>query len=85
MRRARSTFTMATCLVLVSVANLVKAMETVKARDFPEPRNYKDAINSEFKELWNEAIQTELANLKSHGTWEWTDLPPGRRCIDTTW
>ena len=85
MRRAKSAFTMAACLVLVSVANLIKGMEAVKARDFPEPRNYKDAINSEFKEMWNEAIQTELANLKSHGTWEWTDLPPGRRCIDTTW
>ena len=51
MRRAKSAFTMAACLVLVSVANLIKGMETVKARDFPEPRNYKDAINSEFKEM----------------------------------
>ena len=85
MRRAKSAFTMAACLVLVSVANLVKGIEHVKARDFPEPRNYKDAINSEFKEFWNEAIQSELANLKSHGIWEWTELPAGRRCIDTTW
>ena len=85
MRRGQSAFTMAACLVLVSVANLIKGMEGVKARDFPEPRNFKDVINSEYKELWNEAIQTELANLKSHGIWEWTNLPPGRRCIDTTW
>ena len=39
MRRAKSAFTMAACLVLVSVANLVKGIEHVKARDFPEPRN----------------------------------------------
>ena len=85
MRRASSKFTMAACLVMVSVANLVKGIEHVKQRDFPEPRNYRAAINSEFSDLWSEAIQTELANLKSHGTWEWSELPPGRKCIDTTW
>ena len=84
-RRAKSAFTMASCLIMVSVAQLVKGIENVKRRDLPEPRNYKDAINSEFSEFWNEAIQKELANLESHEIWEFVDLPPGRRCIDTTW
>ena len=84
-RRARSVFTMASCLVLVSVAQMAKGLEGVKQRDVPEPRNYKDVVNSEFAEFWNEAIQAELANLKSHEIWEFVDLPPGRKCIDTTW
>ena len=85
MRRAESAFTMATCLIMVSVANLVKGIEDVKRRDFPEPKNFKEAIQSEFSELWSAAIEAELSNLKSHGTWEWAELPPGRRCIDTPW
>ena len=84
-RRAKSAFTMGSCLLLVSVAQLARGLEGVKQRDVPEPRNYKDVINSEFAEFWNEAIQSELANLKSHDIWEFVDLPPGRRCIDTTW
>ena len=84
-RRAKSAFVMAACLIAVSVANLVRGIENVKQRDFPEPRNYKDAINSEFSDLWSESIQLELNNLESHKIWEWSDLPPGRRCIDTTW
>ena len=75
----------AVCLMMLGIAGLVKCLEHVKQRDMPEPKNYKQAIASEYGEWWDDAILTELENLDGHEIWEWVKLPPGRRCIDTTW
>ena len=41
----------------------------------PEPRNYKEALESEFALFWEAAIAKELKNLADHDIWEWVDLP----------
>ena len=78
-------FEIAHNLSSIQVANAVKGLEGVRARDVPEPSSYKKAVQSEHAHFWREAIVRELANLESYDIWEWCDLPPGRKCIDTTW
>ena len=66
-------------------AHLVEELRHLKARDIPTPKNYRQAMASNFKTEWQEAIRKEIQNLDDHGTWEWTDLPKGRKPIDSTW
>ena len=78
-------FKMANALLLLATANLVKGLEGIRARDVPEPQSYKEALMSDYAEYWDAAIKIELKNLEDHDIWEWTHLPEGRKCIDTTW
>ena len=47
--------------------------------------SYTQAINSEQKELWREAIEKEFNSLAENQTWELTRLPPGRKAIGSKW
>ncbi|GJQ79857.1 form3 [Trypoxylus dichotomus] len=47
-----------------------------------DPKTYKDAAQD--KE-WNQAIEKELMAHKRFQTWEETDLPKGRKAIETRW
>ena len=64
---------------------LVESLKGVMARDIPTPKNYKEAVNSEFADYWNEAIMTEIRNLESFNTWEWVPRPKDRKLVDSTW
>lgn len=84
-RRARTCFEMANCLLLIATAQSVAGLEGMKARDIPEPPNYKAALRGEFASFWRSAIMKEFDNLEEHDIWELVELPAGRRSIDTTW
>ena len=47
-RRGKQMYALAAALVLLAVANLVQGMEGIKARDVPEPKTFKDALDSEW-------------------------------------
>ena len=47
---------------------LVESLKGV--RDIPTPKNFKEAVTSEFADYWNAAIATEIRNLESFNTWE---------------
>ena len=66
-------------------AHLVEELKHLKARDIHTPKNYRQAMASNFKTEWQEAIRKEIQNIEDHGTWEWVDLPKGRKPIDSTW
>ena len=70
---------------IAGYAHLIEELKHLKARDIPAPKNYRQAMASNFKTEWQEAIRKELQNLADHGTWEWVDLPKGRKPIDSTW
>ena len=56
------------------------------ARDVPTPKSYREALQGEFADAWNEAVLKELRNLETHDVWEWCELPEGRtHTIDATW
>ena len=64
---------------------LVESLRGIAARDIPTPKNFKEAVNSEFADYWNEAIQTEIKNLWNFETWKWVPIPKGRKLVDSTW
>jgi hypothetical protein len=50
-----------------------------------EPNLYAEAMKSPDAELWKVAIEEELGSLEANGTWEFCDLPEGRRSVDYKW
>ena len=36
-------------------------------------------------DLWKEAVSEELESLKENATWEYAELPAGRKAIDSRW
>ena len=64
---------------------LVESLKGTAARDIPTPKNFKEAVNSEFADYWNAAIETEIKNLWNFDTWKWVPIPRNRKLVDTTW
>lgn len=50
-----------------------------------EPHSFKEAMASENANLWQIAMDSEIASLKKTGTWELVELPKGRRPITRKW
>lgn len=51
-----------------------------------EPTSYDEAVNDAIHgRRWREAIKDELQNLENHQTWEYDELPPGRKAIGSKW
>lgn len=50
-----------------------------------EPASYCEAMKSQDKKFWQEAIQNELKSMHELCVWEFADLPPGRKAIDSKW
>ena len=47
----------------------------------PVPRSLKEALNGPHKDQWRMAIDKEYQSLRDNGTWELTDLLPGRQAL----
>lgn len=47
-----------------------------------EPRSFNQASQDE---RWQQAMQQEIRALEKNGTWTLTDLPKGKRAIDSKW
>jgi Reverse transcriptase (RNA-dependent DNA polymerase) len=53
---------------------------------FIEPQSYEDAVNHPlYSKEWTAAIQEEYDSLMKNGTWELTDLPPGKNIVSCKW
>jgi hypothetical protein len=55
----------------------------------PEPCSYAEALHDPaYGPQWEQAIQEEITNLTSHGTWELVDsgaVPPTHKPIGCRW
>ncbi|CAN0504135.1 unnamed protein product, partial [Discosporangium mesarthrocarpum] len=51
----------------------------------PEPQTYRDVLNSEYRDLWFEAMERELTGLQSANAFPPTNLPPDRKTIGAKW
>ena len=49
---------------------------------YTEPHNYHEAI---LDPGWKEAMDKEISALHKNETWEYTDLPPGKKAIGSKW
>jgi len=67
-----------------SLYHVAYNMSTDKSR-IQEPETYSEAIQSAYASTWHAAIESELDSLRKNKTWEWSDLGPGRKALDTKW
>lgn len=59
---------------------------TAAAVTFPEePLTFKQAMRSDARTHWEQAMQEEINSLKRHGTWELVDLPSDRKAVKCKW
>ncbi|CAN0486462.1 unnamed protein product, partial [Discosporangium mesarthrocarpum] len=51
----------------------------------PEPQTCRDVLNSEYRDLWSEAMERELTELQSANAFSPTNLPPDIKTIGAKW
>jgi transposase InsO family protein len=55
------------------------------ATSLEEPETYGEAMKSDQKDYWKEAMDREMKALQENETWELVDLPQGKRAISNKW
>ena len=50
-----------------------------------EPTTFHEAVSGPDRDKWKASIQEEYDSLLENGTWELTQLPPGKKAITTKW
>lgn len=63
-------------------ANVVSKSATA---DLKVPTNFDEAIGSEHRSEWMDAMKEEIAALQKMKTWILVDIPKGRKAIPTKW
>jgi transposase InsO family protein len=61
------------------------ATAMVAAIDLEEPKSYSAALNSKAADLWQHAMDEEMASLISNNTWTLEMPPPGVKPIPVKW
>jgi len=52
---------------------------------FDVPKTFHEAMSSENKDKWNEAMKTEVKALEENETYDIVPLPEGRECVGGKW
>lgn len=60
-------------------------VNTIVSDEIAEPNTYQEAMNSDQRDQWKEAMNLDLSSMKSSNAWTLTDLPPGERNLDYRW
>ena len=50
-----------------------------------DPRNVKEAVNSEDSDLWKKAMDEEMDSLDKNEAWNLVQLPAGRKPFGSKW
>ena len=50
-----------------------------------DPRNVKEAVNSEDSDLWKKAMDEEMDSLDKNEAWNLVQLPVGRKVVGSKW
>lgn len=61
------------------------ASAMVAAIDLDEPKSYSEALNSKAADLWQRAMDEEMASLIGNNTWTLEAPPPGVKPIPVKW
>lgn len=62
-----------------------REMTGMVRRVIPEPRTYKEAIESPEAKLWIAAMDEEIKSLTENHTWTLTNLPENRKAVGCKW
>jgi hypothetical protein len=54
-----------------------------RTKDLVEPKSYKEAVNSEFKDYWSKSKSNELKILENNNTWELVPKPEGVKVLNS--
>jgi hypothetical protein len=68
-----------------SVHDVILSALTTSMADPTEPKTYNEAVQSEFWEDWQQAINDELTSIYGHGTWIEVEPPEGVKPLTTKW
>ncbi|KAG6543704.1 hypothetical protein Mapa_014888 [Marchantia paleacea] len=69
----------------VSLQNDIVMEESISASVDDEPSSYAEAARRSDWKKWEQAILEEKESLQQTCTWEFVDLPPGRKTIGCRW
>ena len=61
------------------------AVQSTLRKDFIEPESFENAINSEQKDKWLEAMKTEIESLNETQTWDLVPKEKGQNIISGRW
>jgi hypothetical protein len=61
------------------------SLSGLRPLDIPIPKSLSEAMSGPHAGYWLDAVQSEIENLKQHGTWKLVKLPPGRKPIGSKW
>ena len=50
-----------------------------------DPRNVKEAVNSEDNDLWKKAMDEEMDSFDKNESWNLVQLPAGRKAVGRKW
>ncbi|XP_073061796.1 uncharacterized protein [Primulina eburnea] len=59
--------------------------EYILLTDGGEPESFEEAITSEHKDMWMEAMQEEMQSLHDNETFELVKLPKGKKALKNKW
>jgi hypothetical protein len=54
-----------------------------RAKGLVEPKSYKEAVSSEFKDYWSKSKSNELKTLENNNTWELVPKPEGIKVLNS--
>ena len=54
-------------------------------RDTSEPSTFGEAVSSQNRQKWQEAMECEIESLRKHNVWELVPLPKGRKLVGSKW
>ena len=63
----------------------VPSLDYIMLIDYDEPSCYKEAMQREDKDKWEKAMQLEMDLLHKNSTWEFVNLPDGKRILPCKW
>eukprot|EP00873_Tetraselmis_striata_P028816 jgi/Tetstr1/449080/TSEL_036293.t1 len=66
-------------------SNMQQTIALLSAAGIPTPRNFKEAMSPEFRDLWKPTIHKEYEGLMANRTWELVDCPPGATILPNQW
>jgi hypothetical protein len=61
------------------------AIDSESVKKAAAPTTFKGAVASPDRDKWISAMKEELESLCHHGTYKLTDLPSGRRAVESKW
>lgn len=70
---------------LINEIDFVQHFVANTEQRYVEPKTFAEAIASDQKQQWIEAMNDEMKSLKKNGTWTLCELPSDRKAIGCKW